>query len=349
MLNVCIGVVGMALGVTQPEVLETRVMDVTQTVTLHDIPTGSRNVRLWAPVPSDTSWQRILSFEVVSAPGDWQLVRQHEGRGNFVYAEVANPKLDELSVVVHYTVERQGVHTTLDAGATGKAIQAAAFPEDLVSDAPLMGVSEDVQALADEACGSETDVGRQALMLLHKVADVADHYSKDPSKPNCGRGAAEDCMKNGGGCCTDLHSLFIAMARARGIPARMQYGYRLLDGREGKEFDPGYRCWVEYFVPGAGWVPTDIVAADGAEPGNPNQWASLSATRVWVWSGRNFELTPKAGAGPVNTMLCGWAEIDGKPVDVLPAADGSPSKLRRTVSFEILDLQKAEPSVSLPN
>ena len=41
-------------------------------------------------------------------------------------------------------------------------------------------------------------------------------------------------------------------------------------------------------------------------------------------------------------MSCGWAEIDGVPVDVLPAADGSPSKLARTIVFQ--DLTPEDPA-----
>jgi hypothetical protein len=332
-----------------PRVVETRQVEVTQTVTLHDIPMGSNEVRLWVPVPSDAPWQRVLDLEVVSAPGEWQLVKQAEGCGDFVYTALRNPKLDTASVVVRYTAQREGVYTSLDGSVDVEAIQAKSFADDLDRSAPLMEVSAEVQTMADQACGDETDVSLQSLLLLKKVAEVADHYSKDPTKPTCGRGAASDCIDNGGGCCTDLHSLFISMARARDIPARMQYGYRLLDGREGKEFDPGYRCWVEYFVPGSGWVPTDVVAADNAGEENPHQWASLSATRIWLWEGRSFALTPENASGPVDTMICGWAEIDGKAIDPLPADDGTPSKLGRTVSFKILDVERQDATASLPN
>jgi hypothetical protein len=210
-----------------------------------------------------------------------------------------------------------------------------------------MEVDERVQALADEACGGETDTARQAVALLKAVAETADHYSSNPNVPTCGRGAAGDCLDHGGGCCTDMHSLFIAMARARGIPARMQYGYRLLDGRAGAAYDPGYRCWVEFFVPGTGWVPTDVVAADNAEP-SAYRWVSLSSTRVWLWSGRSFQLDPPAKAGAIDTMICGWAEIDGKAVDPLPAADGSPSMLRRTVEYQVLSNTRTPKTGALP-
>jgi hypothetical protein len=155
-------------------------------------------------------------------------------------------------------------------------------------------------------------------------------------------------MDHGGGCCSDLHSLFIAMARSRGIASRIQYGYRLLDGREDQDYNPGYRCWVEYFVPGAGWVPTDIVAADNSVETNPYRWASLSPYRVWLWEGRSFELTPASNSGAIDTMLYGWAEIDGVAVNPLPADDGTPSDLSRTVRYKVLRHDRPEGAPKLP-
>lgn len=337
-----------ASSIISPDFKETRTVALSQTVHLKGIPEGSEELRLWIPVPTDRNWQRVLNLKVESAPGKWKLVPQHDGAGDFLYTEVKNPEPGDTSVTISCVVERVGVHFPLESSMSRGSYQPEAFEEELGRNAPLMMADQDAIKLAFEACGDEKDLAKQSMMLIKKVAEVADHYSKDPTKPHCGRGAAEDCMANGGGCCTDLHSLFIAMARARQVPSRMQYGYRLLDGREGKEYDPGYRCWVEYFVPGAGWVPTDIVAADNADPSNPYRWSSLSPYRVWLWEGRSFELTPKAAAGSIDTMICGWAEIDGKPVDPLPAADGTASKLTRTVNYRILDHDRPAESPKLP-
>ena len=331
-----------------PDIVETRIVDLTQTVTLNDIPAGTKQVRLWVPIPSDRSWQRVLSREVVSAPGTGAVERQSEGRGEFVYVTIDRPTETTATVVVKCTVEREGVHFPLENASLGGTIQPVMFEESLEVNAPLMEANAKIKAIADQVCGSETDVAKQAQLLMAAVADKADHYSKDPSKPKCGRGSAEDCLVQGGGCCTDLHSLFIALARARGIPARLQYGYRMLDAKAGAEYDPGYRCWIEFFVPGTGWVPTDIVAADGVDAAHPQKWDSLSATRVWLWEGRSFELTPVNKSGPVDTMICGWAEIDGKPVDVLPAKDGSPSKLGRKVKFEVVKTDRKPDDPKLP-
>lgn len=331
-----------------PDVVETRTVELTQKVRIADVPSGSRELRLWVPVPSDRTWQRVLDISVDQAPGTWEIVSQPGGRGEFLYVEVKDPKAGAVEVAVTCVVERRGVSFPLaDAGALPE-IQPALFQESLDLEAPLMMADDNIRKLAADACGNENDIGRQAVLLVRKVAELADHYSKDPSKPHCGRGSAQDCLVNGGGCCTDLHSLFIAMARSRGIATRMQYGYRLLDAKEGEAFDPGYRCWVEYFVPGAGWVPTDIVAADNAAEDNPHRWSSLSPYRIWLWEGRSFELAPKNASGPVHTMLCGWAEIDGKAVDPLPGIDGKPSSLSRTVRFSVLKHERLEGTPKLP-
>jgi transglutaminase-like putative cysteine protease len=289
---------------------------------------------LWVPIPADGPWQRVLDRRVVEAPSGWTLEKQPASDAEMVFAKT-KPS-GAVKVVVETTVLRQSPVFDLTPWAAGD-IQATLFAEELRRDAPLMGADEKVVALASKACGGETDPRRKVVKLLDAVADAADHYSKDATKPSCGRGAAEDCLKNGGGCCTDLHALFIAAARSQGIPARMQYGYRLKGEKENTEYDPSYRCWVEYYLPGAGWVPTDIVVADsGDAAARRNSYGTLDAKRVWLWQGRSLELTPRQSGAPIETMSAGWAEIDGVPVDVLPAADGTPSKLSRTVVFQDL-------------
>lgn len=323
--------------------VSSRTVRLTQSVTLTDIPAGASLVRLWVPIPSDGPFQRVLDREVIAAPPGWRLEKQVDGRGQMIYVEIPRPTAATATVTIAATVERSGVAAPLEAIAADRSADARGSNElladELRRDAPLMGADSRALALADEACGDETDPARVALLLLKAVAAKADHYSKDPSKPTCGRGAASDCLDNGGGCCTDLHSLFIAMARAKGVPARIEFGYRLMPAKadSDKPYDPGYRCWVEFFVPGAGWIPTDIVAADAASEDHPQRFGSLSDTKVWLWHGRSFELSPPASAGRIDTMIVGWAEIDGVAVDPLPGADGTPSRLSRTVRYEVLD------------
>jgi hypothetical protein len=321
-----------------PAIAETRLYRIRQTVTLADVPADAREVRMWVPVPTDGAWQHVLDRRVVEAPEGWTLEKQPVSDAEMVFAQTKAQAT--VKVVVETTVMRQSPRFDLAMAATGD-LQPELFVDELAQDANLMAVDAEISALASKACGSEKDLAKKVVKLLNAVADVADHYSKDPTKPACGRGAAEDCLLNGGGCCTDLHSLFIAAARSQGIPARMQYGYRLNPSKAGTEYDPSYRCWVEFYLPNAGWVPTDLVVADGGEASARADWyGALDAKRVWLWEGRGLELTPRQSGAPIDTMSAGWAEIDGEPVDVLPAHDGTPSKLSRTIFFEDLTVAK---------
>ena len=321
-----------------PELGQTRVYKVKQTATLDQIPAGSKSVRWWVAIPDDERFQEVLDFAVVSAPGAWRIEREPEHANRFLYVEVKDPKTASLDCTVEFTLRREPVLVEVDPERVGPISDdhRLLLADELRKDAPHMAVTPKIQAMADEACGAEKNVALQAKALLGHVASVADYYSKDATKPKCGVGDANDCLTNGGGCCTDLHSLFIALARARGIPSRLQMGYRMQAKNEGKEVDPGYRCWVEYFLPGYGWVPADIVEADAVDGMGPARWFSgLTERRLWLNEGREFQLASAQAGGRVNTMVIGYAEIDGKPARVLPEGETPAQLTRKITSVEL--------------
>jgi len=312
---------------------------VRQTVNLDQIAEGAHQVRWWISIPSDERHQDVLDLQVVSAPGTWSVVTDEDRSNRFLYVEVDDPGAPALQAVVEFTLRRDAVLVDVDPGRVGPITEEhrRLFANEVRRDAPHMEVTEQIAAIARRECGDETNPAKQVVKLLDYVAASADHYSKDPSKPKCGIGDAGDCMTNGGGCCTDLHSLFIALARAEGIPARLQMGYRLLEKNRDKEVDPGYRCWVEYFLPGCGWVPADIVEADAPDGLGKARWyTGLTTRRLWLNEGRQFRFTPSQASGPVNTMIIGHAEIDGVPARVLPDGELT-AQLSRKVQFSELD------------
>ncbi|MFZ5495043.1 MAG: transglutaminase-like domain-containing protein [Verrucomicrobiota bacterium] len=311
---------------------------VEQNVTLTDIPAGAKHVKLWISIPDNERYQDVLDFAVVSAPGKWSVVREPDRGNRFMLLEAVNPGAGQLTAKVAFTLRRRSVFTAIDPAQVGVITDShrTLYAEELRPDAPHMKVTPRLARMAAEAVGGETNVATRAQKLLAAVADYADHYSKDPTKPSCGIGDAEDCLANAGGCCTDLHSMFIAMARAQGIPARLQMGYRLREPNAGKEVDPGYRCWAEYFVPNYGWVSADIVEADDPKGLGRTRWfTGLTERRLWLNEGREFKLAGSAHPDDrVNTMIIGYAEIDGVPARVLPDdALGLKAQLWRTVKY----------------
>ncbi|HKX46228.1 MAG TPA: transglutaminase domain-containing protein [Planctomycetota bacterium] len=314
---------------------ETRTFRVRQTAVLSDIPADAKTVQWWVSIPDDDRHQDVLDFSVVDVPGTWRIERDADRGNRFLYVEIPNPGAPQVQAVVEFTVRRQPVLVQLDPKQSGEItdLHRRMFAEEVRKDAPHMAVTPEIQRLADEACGEDTNPATQARALLAYVAAQADHYSKDPSKPNCGIGDAGVCLEKGGGCCTDLHSLFIALARARGLPARLQMGYRINAKKPDTDYDPGYRCWVEYFVPSYGWIPADVVEADAVDGMGPDRWfTGLTEWRLWLNEGREFHLRPNESAAPVNTMIIGHAVIDGTVARVLPDGDKK-AQLTRTIRY----------------
>lgn len=319
------------------ELGNTRVYRVEQTVRLSEIPEDAGQVRWWVSIPDNERYQEILDFSVVNAPGTWRVERDANRGNRFLYIEVDQPKATELETVIEFTLRREPVLIDVDPEQVGPItnVHRRMYAEELRRDVPYMGGDDKIAELAFEVCGEEKNPALQARALLNYVAEYADHYSKDPTKPHCGIGTAEDCLTNAGGCCTDLHSLFISLARARGIPTRLQMGYRLNPKNADKSYDPGYRCWVEYFLPGYGWISADIVEADATGGQGPERWfTGLTEWRLWLNEGREFQLRPEQASSRVNTMIIGHAEIDGKVARVLPdEAQGLAAQHSRKVRF----------------
>lgn len=331
---------GLTLTATEPG--KTVTYRVEQNATLTEIPAGAKQVKFWVSIPDNERYQDLLDFEVVSAPGPWRVVRDADRGNRFMLVEVNNPGTDTITAKVAFTLRRHPVFTEIDPSKAGAitASHRSLYAEELRLDAPHMTVTPELAKLAADTVGTETNVARQARLLLAKVADLADHYGKDPTKPASSVGDAAICLALGGGTCTDMHSLFIALARARGIPARLQMGYRLREANVGKETDPGYRCWVEYFVPGYGWVSSDIVEADDPKGLGRDRWfTGLTERRLWLNEGREFSLAGRTAPGRINTMIVGYAEIDGVPVRMIPEG-AKKAQLSRTVKFT--EIQSAD-------
>lgn len=314
-----------------------------QNVTLSEIPSNAKRVQLWISLPGDERNQKLMNLEVTECPGKWRLVNDLDRRGNFLFVEIESPSSDSLVVKTSYQIIRSPEFTDVDTSKSGQLneVTKQLLADHLVLDAPHMTVTPEFQAIADKVCGDESNIARQARLILEHVASTVDHYSytKDPSMPTCGIGDASVCKKQGGGCCTDLNSYFITLARARGIPARLNMGFRLPEKNRDKLLDAGYRCWVEYFVPNYGWISADVVEADTPGGLGHERWLSgLTSRRIWLNQGREFAFADKETPGRINNMTIGYAEIDGQPVRLLPEGELKPQLTRTILYTEESDL-----------
>ena len=208
------------------------------------------------------------------------------------------------------------------------------FAKELRLDEKHMEVTPEIQKIADELGGTETNPVTQARKFYDYVIQKSEHYSKLGPDPlgKC-LGDAMECLCGAGDCCTDQHALFIALCRARGIPCRLIYGSRLNYAKEGQDYDPGYRCWPRFFAPGLGWVPVDVSAGDATKDNDADRWFGGLDDRRIEWSeGRDFDLEPKSAVKP-DLVIRAWVEVDGK-VHKGDMSGKSPKGYDRVINFK---------------
>lgn len=115
------------------------------------------------------------------------------------------------------------------------------------------------------------------------------------------------------GNCTDFHALFISLARAEGIPARFEIGYPVPEDRPSGEI-AGYHCWVEFHLPGVGWVPVDASEAWKNPAMRDFYFGTQPADRIQFTVGRDLELGPGHTTGPLNYFVDPHLEVAGRAV-----------------------------------
>ena len=304
---------------------------VRQTFTVKDVPEGAKNVRGWFWMPEDRPEQKVLEFRVVEGPQSLQITRDPRYGRSWVYSDAKVSAEKPLRIVTEFKVQRRAVSGLADAQkATALTEQdRLAKAAELRRDEKHMEITPAFQKIADDIAGKETNPVIQARKFFDYVIAKSDHYSKfGPTPKGKCLGDANECFGGTGDCCTDQHALFITLCRARGIPCRLMFGSRLKPENEGKDHNPGYRCWPNFYAPGLGWVPLDISSADAGDPAQAGDWFGGLDDRRMEWAeGRDFDLEPKSAVRP-DLVIGGWVEVDGKPF----------KGVERVVNFKRLDV-----------
>lgn len=88
-----------------------------------------------------------------------------------------------------------------------------------------------------------------------------------------GLGGAAYCLENGHGECGDYSTLFVALCRAAGVPARPVPGFWA-------DRTDGWHCWAEFMLPSGDWIPVDPTAGDRNPNGRRHYFGRLDNRQV---------------------------------------------------------------------
>ncbi|MGH9359716.1 MAG: transglutaminase-like domain-containing protein [Terriglobia bacterium] len=288
-----------------------RTFEFTYKVQLTNLSPEDRTVRVWIPLASSDVHQRVVVRNVYG-PVPTRITREAEFGDRMVYAEMHHPNSATAEFKIVYKVTRlgysKGDYASLrrydgDPAKIPAAVARFLRPDRLV---PTDGLIRQI-AMADTR-GKQGEIEKAYALYNY----VFHHMRYDKAGTGWGHGDALWACDSHHGNCTDFHSLFMALARSSGIPARFVIGFQIPAGSQGGPI-PGYHCWVEFYAPGAGWVPADISEAWLDQSKHDFFFGSLDADRVRFSTGRDLTLSPKQGGPPVNYFVYPYAEVNGKP------------------------------------
>jgi transglutaminase-like putative cysteine protease len=285
---------------------ETRHFIFHYTFTVKNVPPGER-IRVWIPAAHSDDFQEI---KVVSAAGDLPLKKTRESRfrNEMYYAAAEKAKQPEFHFEVVYDVAR---HERLTLGVSIPHLAEVELNErerkqDLRPDklVPVTGLPAELAAKVTEGKGTPLAKAR----AIYDYVFTTMRYDKTGT--GWGRGDVLYACDAKKGNCTDFHSLFIAMARSQGIPARFEIGFPLPPGQHSAEI-AGYHCWAEFFEPQHGWVPVDISEAWKHQEKRDYFFGAHDANRVQFTMGRDLRLNPPQDGAPLNYFVYPYVEVAG--------------------------------------
>jgi transglutaminase-like putative cysteine protease len=275
--------------------------------TVKNIPPGER-VRVWMPQAHSDQFQDV---KVLSATGDLPLKKTRESRyGNeMYYAEDSKGRAEELHFEVVNDVERQErlilgrqIPHLEDVPISNREKKEYLAPDKLV---PVTGLPAELAVKVTSGINTP-------LEKAHAIYDyVFSTMTYDKTGTGWGRGDVLYACEARKGNCTDFHSLFIAMARSQGIPARFEIGFPLPADKHAAEI-AGYHCWADFFEPRHGWVPVDISEAWKHPEKRAYFFGAHDDNRVQFTMGRDLRLSPPQDGEPLNYFVYPYVEVGGK-------------------------------------
>lgn len=284
---------------------------------------AGQEVRLWIPYPVSNRNQQISQLSYSGDFTEAAVYTEGNDQTPMLYArwDAAAPS---RKLTLSFHAERNEI-ADRDLPTTEAAWDPADYAEYLGA-TRLGPIDKGVRTLAKEITAGKTTVEAKAKAIYDWICV---NMFRDPKTHGCGRGDVCTLLKTKGGKCADISSVFVALARAAGVPARDVFGLR--QGKTGPtDVTTWYHCWAEFYLPGHGWVavdPADVrkkmlvedLKLKDAKTAEYRRyfWGGVDAYRIKLSSARDLTLNPSQADGSLNYLMYPYAEVGGKAIDWL--------------------------------
>jgi len=295
--------------------------------------------KLWNPLPLNAPYQKIKFFKFDGNYDEYNINTNNPYDAKTLYtAWNKGDKKKLLHVEFEIETKRRVVGLDFIKKASKENLP---IPEDVklyLKPTEHLPATQKIKDVANKLTKGKTD-------MFEKVQAIYDWTTettfRDPKVIGCGIGDAGKMVETGyfGGKCTDISSLFVAVLRAAGIPSREVFGIRLgksdFSKALGKSDKKGFanistwqHCRAEYYIPGAGWIPSDPADITKLElveklDYNDPKVKELRKRYLHSWEmnwigfnyGRDFKLSPTPYQYPLNMLGYPYGEIDDEVIN----------------------------------
>jgi len=292
----------------------------------------TETARLWIPYPVSNDYQDISNYSIEGNCDYSGIFRESKNGILLLYAEWNNPetfpKLNLSLNIIRKEKIRKNFSITNDFIPID--VEKYLLPTNLgPTDGEVKEIAENVTK------GNKT--------LLEKATAIYDYLieygERDGNLTFCGDGDVCKLLKNLRGKCADFSSVFVALSRSVGVPAREIFGTRIYkDG----DITGAYHCHAEFYLPEYGWIPvdpSDVAKLMLNENLNLDDqkvmiareyyFGNQSETYVDLSAGRDIILNPPQDDEPLNYFMYPYVEIDGESIDFI-----SQEILKYQISFK---------------
>ncbi len=282
-----------------------------------------KGVQLWIPYPVTDQYQNISNVKIAGDYAEAAVYTDRTFKTPMFYARWENgSKSRKLNF--SFDVERQEVIKQ-----NFPANEASWDPADysLYLAATSFGpVDGEVKKLADKITAGKTTVLAKAKAIYDWTCE---NTYRNPKTRGCGSGDVCKLLKDPGGKCVDISSIYVALARSAGVPAREIFGIR--QGKKPvQDISKWQHCWAEFYLPGYGWIPVDpadvrkmmlkqnLKLSDSKTKGyRAYYWGGIDPYRIKLGEGRDLTLNPPQSGKPINYLMYPFAQVGDKTLDWL--------------------------------
>lgn len=292
-------------------------------------------VKLWIPYPISNEDQTITKVQVSGNYKTSAVYTDNKFQTPMLFAKWEKGASSRILHFSFHVVRKEVIKNNFP---SNEAAWSPADYAEYLAPSTWGHCNDDVKKLAEKITNGKKSVLAKAKTIYDWTCE---NTYRDPKTRGCGSGNVCELLKDPGGKCVDISSVFVALARAAGVPSREVFGIRL--GKEPVVDITGWQhCWAEFFLPGYGWVPVDpadvrkMMLKHDLKLGDAkiNEyrsyfWGGLDPYRVKLAQGRNLILNPPQKGGQINYLMYPFAQVGDKTLDWL-----DPDTFKYTIAYK---------------